>query len=270
MKLNLSFPCISFKILLFCVNHQDIENSQFFIIFTYYFRLFSYSFDLTFVSEFASHLLSIDELKSTKKCHAKKILYTIVLFIFFSCKVQQRVLSQKNHTLTLRYVNHQYNETKNISFRNDELIKDRDTLKINIKATFDYINAQIYDLGVYTTVFLKKSLYTFKLKQICVNDIPDLFNSYYKINTIPDKEDCSKFTEIEKNTEFNYNRNYGEYVDINGILYQIIGISPDDTCFILISLKRRKNEEYQILLNQKNKLSKDIVAGQQYAKKNKK
>jgi hypothetical protein len=154
------------------------------------------------------------------------ILYGIILFAFFSCKAQEKV--------ALRYAGHQYKETKNKSFVNDELkfIKDKDTLKMNIKIPFDEINAQIINRGVFYNCHLKEdTVYTFTLKKICVSDIPEAYNSYYKTNAIPDKNDCSKFTEVEKNTDYNYIGNYGKYVDIDGVLYEVIGLSPDDSCF---------------------------------------
>lgn len=149
-----------------------------------------------------------------------------MLFTFFSCKAQEKV--------TLRYIGHQYKETKNKSFVNDELtfIKNNDTLRVNIKVPFNESDAQIINRGIYYNCHLKEdTVYTLTLKKICANDIPEAFNSYYKTNTIPDKKDCSKFTEIEKNTDYEYKGNYGKYVDIDGVLYEIIGLSPDNNCF---------------------------------------
>lgn len=154
------------------------------------------------------------------------MLYGIMLFTFFSCKAQEKV--------TLRYIGHQYKETKNKSFVNDELtfIKNNDTLRVNIKVPFNESDAQIINRGIYYNCHLKEdTVYTLTLKKICANDIPEAFNSYYKTNTIPDKKDCSKFTEIEKNTDYEYKGNYGKYVDIDGVLYEIIGLSPDNNCF---------------------------------------
>lgn len=71
----------------------------------------------------------------------------------------------------------------------------------------------------------------FRMQKKCVTDIPETFNSYYRLNTIPDKDDCSKFIEIKKDTEYNYLGDYGKYVDINSCLYEIIKIYPDDNCF---------------------------------------
>lgn len=154
------------------------------------------------------------------------MLYGIMLLTFFSCKAQEKV--------TLRYIGHQYKETKNKSFVNDELtfIKDKDTLKVNIKVPFDERNAQIINRGIFYNCHLKEdTVYTITLKKICANNIPEAYNSYYKTNAIPDKKDCSKFTEIEKNTNYEYTGNYGKYVDIGGVLYEVIGLSPDDSCF---------------------------------------
>lgn len=149
-----------------------------------------------------------------------------MLFTFFSCKAQEKA--------ALRYIGHQYKVTKNKSFVNNELtfIKDKDTLKVNIKVPFDERNAEIINRGIYYNCHLKEdTVYTITLKKICSTDIPEVFNSYYKTNTIPDKKDCSKFTEVEKNTNYEYKGNYEKYVDIDGVLYEVIGISPDDSCF---------------------------------------
>jgi hypothetical protein len=154
------------------------------------------------------------------------MLYGIMLFTFFSCKAQEKV--------TARYIGHQYKETKNKSFVNDELtfINNNDTLRVNIKVPFNENDAQIINKGIYYNCHLKEdTVYTITLKKICTTDIPEAFNSYYKTNAIPDKKDCSKFTEIEKNTNYEYKGNYGKYVDINGVLYEVIGISPDNGCF---------------------------------------
>lgn len=151
----------------------------------------------------------------------------MVLFAFSSCKAQEK--------LTLRYLGHQYKETKNRSFVNDELIfmKDKDTLRINIKVPFDEKNKQITNRGIYYDCHLKEGvIYTISLKRMCVDNIPEVFNSYYQTNTISDKEDCAKFNEVKKHTEYNYTGNYGKYVDIDRVLYEIIEISPDDNCFL--------------------------------------
>lgn len=153
-------------------------------------------------------------------------LYGVILLTFCSCKAQEKVV--------LRYIGYQYKETKNKSFVNEELtfIKDKDTLKVNLKLPYDTVSHNVINRGIFYNCHLKEdTVYTITLKKICVTDIPETFNSYYKTNTIPDKKDCSRFTEVEKNTEYNYTGNYGKYVDIDGVLYEVIGISPDDSCF---------------------------------------
>ncbi|WP_288443870.1 hypothetical protein [uncultured Chryseobacterium sp.] len=154
------------------------------------------------------------------------VVYGIIMLTTFSCKAQEKV--------TLSYVSHQYNKTHNKSFLNNELtfLKGKDTLKVNIKVPFDETNAQIVNQGIFYNCHLKKdTLYTFTLKKVCITDIPEGFSSYYKTNMIPDKKDCSKLVEIQKNTEYKYSGNYGKYVDINRVLYEITGITPDDSCF---------------------------------------
>lgn len=155
------------------------------------------------------------------------LLFSVIcLFSCCSCKGQE--------SLTMRYVGHRYKETKNKSFINDELIflKGKDSLFINVKLPFDLNNHQIVDRGIFYNCHLKKdTTYTLTLKKICVKDISDVPNSYYMTNAIFNKKDCSKFTEIKRNTKYKYEGNYGKYVDMNGGLYEIIRLSPSDGCF---------------------------------------
>jgi hypothetical protein len=142
-----------------------------------------------------------------------------------SCKAQEK--------MTLKYIGQQYKGTKNENFVNQEIIflKANDTFRVNIKMPFDVKSKKIINRGIYYNCHLKSgTVYTITLKRICVNSIPDVPNSYYKTNTIPDKKDCSKFTEVEKNTAYRYEGNYGKYVDIDGALYEIVGLSPGDGC----------------------------------------
>lgn len=154
------------------------------------------------------------------------LLYGIILLSFFGCKAQEKV--------TLRYIDHQYKETKNKSFINDELIflkNDNDTLRVNVKIPFNTDKSEIINRGIYYNCYLKEGVvYTIEWKKICINDIPDVPNSYYKTNTIADKMDCSKIKEIEKNTKYQYVGNYGKYIDIDGTLYEIVGLTPSDGC----------------------------------------
>ena len=153
------------------------------------------------------------------------ILDWIMLFPFFGCKAQGKIVS--------KYIGYQYKETNNNSFIKRELLflEKNDTLRINIRLPFDTKNPQIINPGIYYNCHLKvDTVYTISLKKICAGDIPDVYNSYYKTNTIPDKNDCSKFTEVVNNTPYEYKGHYGEYVDINGGLYEITGLSPGDGC----------------------------------------
>jgi hypothetical protein len=153
------------------------------------------------------------------------ILYGIMLLSSFGCKAQDNI--------TASYIWYQYQETKNNSFIRRELLflEKRDTLRINIRMPFNTQKPQIVSPGIFYNCHLKENtVYTITLKKICVSEIPEAFTSYYKTNTIPDRKDCSQFTEIEENTEYKYTGNYGKYVDIDGTLYEIIGLSPSDGC----------------------------------------
>ena len=153
------------------------------------------------------------------------IVFVIMLFTLCGCKAQDKI--------TLCYIGYQYKETKNNSFLNKQLLftHNEDTLKMNLRLPFDISNHNVIDSGIFYNCHLKKgTTYTITLKKTCVTDIHETFNSYYNINTIPDKTDCSRFIEIRKNTRFRYFGNYGKYVDIDGVLYEIIGLSPDDDC----------------------------------------
>jgi len=156
------------------------------------------------------------------------MLYMILsVFLLSNCNAQNK--------LTLRYLGYQFNSTKNKSFVSQDLkfLKDdKDTIHMNVRLPFDTITYNIIDRGIFYGCHLKKdTVYTITLKKICVNNIPDVPNDYYKINTIPDQKDCSKFIEIEKNTKYKYEGNYGKYVDISGILFEIMGLNPSGGCF---------------------------------------
>lgn len=153
------------------------------------------------------------------------MLYSLIFVSIAGSKAQEKY--------TARYLGQAYNFTKNKSFINNELIffKDNDTLRINVKLPYDTIQHQIIDRGIYYNCHLKKdTVYTFIIKKICVIDIPMEYNSYYHSNIIVNKKDCSSFKEIEKNTEYVYRGNYGKYIDMNNVLYEIVGLSPDSGC----------------------------------------
>lgn len=157
----------------------------------------------------------------------KKIIsYIIILLSFASCKAQK--------TLKVKYIGYQYDKTQNISFIKKQLSflkENKDTLKMNLRLPYDNINNNVINSGVfYNCKLMENMIYTFKLKKICTKNIPEAFNSYYKINTISNKNDCSKFSEIKLDTLYKYIGNYEIYIDIDDILYEIIGLSPDNQC----------------------------------------
>lgn len=157
----------------------------------------------------------------------KLLLYINIFFIsFIGCKAQENV--------TGRYTGLQYSSTKNSSYIRQELIfikENKDTLKMNVVLPYDTTNYKVVNKGIFYNCHLKENIiYTINIKKICISDIPKEFNSYYKTNTVGDKANCSKLTEFEKNSNYVYLGNYGKYVNIDGLLYEIIGITPDDGC----------------------------------------
>ena len=168
------------------------------------------------------------------------LLFGFLLYSFCPCLAKE--------TITVRYVDYQYEPTKNNGFickklrfvsqnNNDTLfINVRLPLKVNVTILNDTIGVDIFDNGIYYNCHLKQdTIYTITLKTICINEIPDICNSYYKINAVFDNADCAKFTEIEKNTPYEYScgysKGYGKFVDVKGILYEIVGLKPDNDCF---------------------------------------
>lgn len=145
---------------------------------------------------------------------------------------------QSQTVFTGKYIGFFYELTKNESFINKVIMfqsLEKDTLSMNVKLPIDTTH-MVIDRGIYYNCHLKENtIYTITLKKICVNEIPEVCNSYYRTNVVFDDKDCSKFTEFEKNTPYNYlcgySKGYGKFVDIDGFLYEIIGLKPDDDCF---------------------------------------
>jgi len=160
----------------------------------------------------------------------KTIITSALLFLICYCQAQE--------TFTGKYVGFSYGLTKNESFINKTIrfvSFDNDTLLINLKLPIDTTH-NIIDMGIYYNCHLQRdTIYTITLKKICVNEIPDVCNSYYFTNTVFDDVDCTKFTEIEKNTPYEYkcgySKGYGKFVDIKGLLYEIVELKPDKDCF---------------------------------------
>jgi len=164
--------------------------------------------------------------------------------IFFCFLLLSLPACVAQETITVRYISSQYNRTKNNSFICKEMrfisYKNNDTLsmnvrlplKVTVKVSNDTIGIDVVDMGIYYDCHLKKdTIYTITVKKICINEIPEVYHSYYNTNAIFDNNDCSKFTEIEKNTPYEYIGYYGKFVDIKGILYEIVGLKPDNDCF---------------------------------------
>jgi hypothetical protein len=168
------------------------------------------------------------------------ILFGFLLLSFYSCLAQE--------TVTARYIGDTIKLTKNNSFICKEIRfvsdNDNDTLFINVRLPLKITTnrkkvikaVKFIDMGIYYNCHLQQdTIYTIMLQRICVTEIPDICNSYYFTNAVFDSVDCSKFTEIEKNTPYeykcSYSKDYGKFVDINGILYEIVGLKPDNDCF---------------------------------------
>jgi hypothetical protein len=152
------------------------------------------------------------------------VLGIALLTVIAACSTQKKITAQ--------YIGQRYTSTQNKSFVNNELLllKGKDTIHMNVKLPYNLAESDTINNGILYRCFLKTNkLYTIKLKPICPADIPDVVNSYYKINTIPSKKNCSTFTEIKMDTEF-LQRNPGKYVDINNRVYELTGLWPDTDC----------------------------------------
>lgn len=148
----------------------------------------------------------------------------------FSALVVSACSSQKK--ITVQYIGQQFTTTQNKSFLNNELLllKGKDTIRMNVKLPYNSLALDTINNGILYRCFLKQNtLYTFKLKPICPEAIPDAVNSYYKINAVSSKRKCSTFSEIKKDTEFMY-RNPGKYIDIDHKIYEIMELWPDKDC----------------------------------------
>lgn len=143
-------------------------------------------------------------------------------------------MCEAQRTIELKYLGMHYSGTRNKTFINRQLIflNGGDTLQMNQKIPYDTTNHQVLYYGVYQKCHLKNdSTYTITLTKICLDSITDVLHSYYKINAIADKNDCSKFTEIERTSEYRYEVDYGKYVDIQKVLYEITRLTPNTDCF---------------------------------------
>lgn len=160
------------------------------------------------------------------------VLFSLMLVSFSFCNAQE--------ILTVRYVGYQLRPTKNNNFICKELLfffNDNDTLKMNLRLPLkltitpknDTTKAEFVDMGLYYNHHLQQdSIYSITLKKICLDAIPDMCNSYYFTNAVFDKIDCVKFTEVKKDTPYEYKCNYGKFVDINGVLYEVIGVKQNN------------------------------------------
>ena len=154
----------------------------------------------------------------------KYIAAIISLILVSACSSQK--------TITVQYIGQNFSSTFNKSFVNNELLllKEKDTIRMNVKLPYDPVTGDTINNGILYRCHLKeKRSYVLKLKPICPLDIPEVVNSYYRINARSSKKRCSTFSEIKVDTEF-LQRNPGKYVDINNRIYELMGISPDTDC----------------------------------------
>jgi hypothetical protein len=126
-----------------------------------------------------------------------------------------------------------YSKTKNKSFVNSELVflRGKDIIRMNLKIPYNPLTSDTINSGIYRRCYLKPgTLYTFKLRPVKASDIPDVLNSYYKINVVFDgRRRGAPFSEFEKDTEF-LQRNPGSFVDIDSKVYEITELMPDRDC----------------------------------------
>ncbi|OYQ41531.1 hypothetical protein, partial [Flavobacterium aurantiibacter] len=168
-------------------------------------------------------LLQIISPNGLMKNHFFLVFTTLFCII---CNAQDSIIGQ--------YIGENYKKTKNNSFVSKELLflKNKDTIKLNLKLPIDTSKNIVNDLGLFFNCHLKKdTIYKITLKKILWSKIPETEYSYYRINLISKEPDSYEFIEVNRNTPYGYRGNYGKYVDMNNIIYEIIGISPDETCF---------------------------------------
>ena len=155
----------------------------------------------------------------------------ILIIVFLSltgCKAQEVI-----RYTDLKYNGYAFTETFNKSFINKRILfsKGSDSIFFNLKISFDIAKKEVVDPGLFYSCGLKKdSLYNFELKKINSSQIPDEYNSYYKINAIFTSKTSSRFSEIKKNTEYKYQGHTGRFIDINNELFIIEKIKPAGDC----------------------------------------
>jgi len=134
----------------------------------------------------------------------------------------------------MKYLGKSYEGTKNKSFVNKRMsfLNGNDSVFINVKLPFNEADSKIIDAGLYRNCILQEgNIYTLQLKKICLTNIPNEYESYYKTNAIfSDSRDCSSFVETKKDTQYIYKGRYDRYVDINNRIYEVMSLSPPSGC----------------------------------------
>jgi hypothetical protein len=158
-----------------------------------------------------------------------KTLLTMILLLACLCSRAQDVIVGK-------YIGEKFTDTKNKSYSNCEMLFvnfNNDTIRLNLKLPYDKFSNSVFDYGLYKhCILIEGNIYAISLLKICINDIPAEYESYYKYNAVADNENCSKFKEIEKNTNYVDRAKYGNYVDVDNTVYKVIGLTPDDDCLL--------------------------------------
>lgn len=156
----------------------------------------------------------------------------ILVFCVFICA---KSVAQEKLVFQVKFLKESLLETKNENYLNRRLyfLDQKDTIVLNFKAPFDSAKNEFQDMGIYYNCHLKEGIiYTFRMRKICLSEIPEKEESYYKTNaSFYDDSNCSSFSEIYSDTGFKYAGNYGMYFDKGNQLYEIENLLPTDDCF---------------------------------------
>jgi hypothetical protein len=131
----------------------------------------------------------------------------------------------------LEFVKYDYSGTKNSCYGNRELIFARDSKRVvlNQKIPFDHKQRRYMQSKTsWDCALTPRGIYTIRLRPTCLSAIPKNIQTYYGSNAVVlGSGDCSRFYTKTKDTEYREDMTYGNYVDMDGRLYEVVGITPN-------------------------------------------